>query len=139
MRKWEIVRPESGEESGISADIMLRPESSQSGGIEQLPTSRSSIRPEDILVQHRVQCVRIPMKKLNYDRITTTIEREWLAQIIAGTKKIEYRQIKPYWTKRFAKVSAAIRTAAVERDESASAGSDRADPQDHEGSPGGRV
>jgi hypothetical protein len=41
----------------------------------------------------------------NYDRITTTIEREWLAQIIAGTKKIEYRQIKPYWTKRFAKVS----------------------------------
>jgi len=46
-----------------------------------------------------------PMKKLNYDRITTTIEREWLAQIIAGTKKIEYRQIKPYWTKRFAKVS----------------------------------
>jgi len=40
-----------------------------------------------------------------YDRITTTIEREWLAQIIAGTKKIEYRQIRPYWTKRFAKVS----------------------------------
>jgi hypothetical protein len=37
-----------------------------------------------------------------YDRITTTIEREWLAQIIAGTKKIEYRQIKP--TKRFEKV-----------------------------------
>ena len=45
------------------------------------------------------------MKNLRYDRITTTIEREWLAQIIAGTKKIEYRQIKPYWTKRFAKVS----------------------------------
>lgn len=40
-----------------------------------------------------------------YDRITTTIEREWLAQIIAGTKKIEYRSIKPYWTRRFAKVS----------------------------------
>jgi len=40
-----------------------------------------------------------------YDRITTTIEREWLAQIVAGTKKIEYRQIKPYWTKRFAQVS----------------------------------
>jgi hypothetical protein len=40
-----------------------------------------------------------------YDRITTTIEREWLAQIIAGTKKIEYRRIKPYWTKRFEKVS----------------------------------
>ena len=54
---------------------------------------------------HSVQCVRIPMKKLNYDRITTTIEREWLAQIVEGTKKIEYREIKPYWTKRFKKVS----------------------------------
>jgi len=41
----------------------------------------------------------------SYDRITTTIEREWLAQIIAGTKKIEYREIKPYWTKRFKRVS----------------------------------
>lgn len=40
-----------------------------------------------------------------YDRITTTIKRQWLAEIIAGTKKIEYRQIKPYWTKRFATVS----------------------------------
>src|SRR5438105_14303247 len=43
--------------------------------------------------------------RTRYKRITTTIEREWLAQIIAGTKKIEYRQIKPYWTQRFAKVS----------------------------------
>lgn len=42
---------------------------------------------------------------VRYDRITTTIEREWLAEIIAGTKKIEYRQIKRYWTKRFEKVS----------------------------------
>lgn len=33
-------------------------------------------------------------------RITTTIEREYLAAIIAGTKKNEYRDIKPYWTKR---------------------------------------
>lgn len=45
------------------------------------------------------------MKKLRHDRITTTIKREWLAQIIAGTKRIEYRRIKPYWTKRFEKVS----------------------------------
>ena len=43
--------------------------------------------------------------RTGYERITPTIEREWLAQIIAGTKKIEYRQIKPYWTRRFAKVS----------------------------------
>ena len=45
------------------------------------------------------------MGQMRYDRITTTIEREWLAEIIAGTKKIEYRRIKPYWTQRFAKVS----------------------------------
>ena len=43
--------------------------------------------------------------RVGYDRITTTIEREWLAQIIAGTKRIEYRRIKPYWTKRFEKVT----------------------------------
>jgi hypothetical protein len=42
---------------------------------------------------------------MSRDRITTTIEREWLAEIIAGTKKIEYRQIKRYWMKRFAKAS----------------------------------
>lgn len=40
-----------------------------------------------------------------YDRVTTTIKRQWLAEIIAGTKKIEYRQIKPYWTERLEKVS----------------------------------
>jgi hypothetical protein len=45
------------------------------------------------------------IRTASYDRITTTIEREWPAQIIAGTKKIEYRKVKPYWTKRFAKVS----------------------------------
>src|ERR1700688_2327599 len=39
------------------------------------------------------------------NRLTTTIERQWLAEIIAGTKKIEYRDIKPYWTKRLKSVS----------------------------------
>lgn len=38
------------------------------------------------------------------DRVTTTIEREWLAEIVAGTTKIEYRAIKPYWTRRLKKV-----------------------------------
>jgi hypothetical protein len=35
--------------------------------------------------------------------LTTTIKRQWLAQIVAGTKKIEYREVKPYWVERFAK------------------------------------
>jgi hypothetical protein len=41
---------------------------------------------------------------IKYDRITTTIKRPWLAEIIAGKKKIEYREIKPYWTKRLKSV-----------------------------------
>jgi hypothetical protein len=33
-------------------------------------------------------------------RLTTTIDREPLREIIAGRKRNEYRDIKPYWTKR---------------------------------------
>lgn len=33
-------------------------------------------------------------------RITTTIKREFLDQIIAGTKTVEYRELKPYWQER---------------------------------------
>jgi len=43
--------------------------------------------------------------RVEHDRITTTIKRQWLAEIIAGTKKIEYRGIKPYWTKRLKSVT----------------------------------
>jgi len=32
--------------------------------------------------------------------ITTTIKRQWLAEIIAGTKEIECRELKPYWSER---------------------------------------
>ena len=35
--------------------------------------------------------------------LTTTIRRHPLREIVAGTKKIEYREIKPYWDKRLAK------------------------------------
>lgn len=34
------------------------------------------------------------------DKITATIKREWLREIAAGRKQIEYREIKPYWTRR---------------------------------------
>lgn len=37
--------------------------------------------------------------------LTTTIKRQWLAKIVAGTKKIEYREIKPYWDERLPKYS----------------------------------
>ena len=39
------------------------------------------------------------------ERITTTIRREPLAAIIAGTKRIEYREIKAYWRKKLERVS----------------------------------
>jgi hypothetical protein len=34
------------------------------------------------------------------DRIPTPVKREWLRQIVAGTKRTEYRELKPYWTQR---------------------------------------
>ena len=34
------------------------------------------------------------------ERLTTTIRREWLCEIIAGRKTVEHREIKPYWIKR---------------------------------------
>ena len=36
--------------------------------------------------------------------ITTTIKREWLVGILEGRKKIEYREIKPYWTKKLGRI-----------------------------------
>jgi hypothetical protein len=39
------------------------------------------------------------------DRITTTIKREFLREIIAGRKTIEYRKLKPYWTRKLGVVS----------------------------------
>jgi hypothetical protein len=37
------------------------------------------------------------------DKITTTIKREWLREIAAGRKRVEYREIKPYWIQRLAR------------------------------------
>jgi len=38
-------------------------------------------------------------------RITTTIKREFLAEIVAGSKTTEYRDVKPYWRKRLSGVT----------------------------------
>ena len=47
------------------------------------------------------------------DSITTTIERRWLDEIIARTKRIEYREIKPYWEKRLLAVKAPFRLRLI--------------------------
>jgi hypothetical protein len=43
------------------------------------------------------------------DTITTTIKREWLAKIVDRSKRIEYREIKPTWTRRLRKVQMPFR------------------------------
>lgn len=32
--------------------------------------------------------------------LTTTIKREWFREIVAKRKRVEYRELKPYWTNR---------------------------------------
>jgi len=36
------------------------------------------------------------------DLVTTTIKREFFKEIVALKKRVEYREIKPYWTKKLA-------------------------------------
>ncbi len=36
----------------------------------------------------------------NVDTLTMNIERRFFAAIVAGTKRIEYRELKPYWKRR---------------------------------------
>jgi hypothetical protein len=43
------------------------------------------------------------------DTITTTLKREWFAKIVDGSKRVEYREIKPYWTSKLRKVSTPFR------------------------------
>jgi hypothetical protein len=38
------------------------------------------------------------------DTLTTTIKREWLREIVAGRKGVEYRELKPYWIRKLATV-----------------------------------
>lgn len=41
--------------------------------------------------------------------ITTTLKRQFFAEIVAKTKRIEYREIRPSWTKRFRSVTVPFR------------------------------
>lgn len=37
---------------------------------------------------------------MNKKVLCLTLHKKWFEEILNGTKKIEYRDIKPYWTKR---------------------------------------
>jgi hypothetical protein len=70
-----------------------------SSGIERVLQVAAGARPAVVLAGDQPQSghrTRVP---------DGSIARERPARIIAGTKKIEYRQIKPYWTERFEKAS----------------------------------
>jgi len=43
------------------------------------------------------------------DTITTTLKREWFAKIVDGSRRVEYREIKPYWTQRLKAVTPPFR------------------------------
>jgi hypothetical protein len=43
------------------------------------------------------------------DTITTTLEREWFAAIVDRKKRVEYREIKLYWSKRLSQVRVPFR------------------------------
>jgi hypothetical protein len=43
------------------------------------------------------------------DTITAQLKREWFAEIVDGSKRVEYREIKPYWTKRLGAVKTPFR------------------------------
>lgn len=45
--------------------------------------------------------------------LTTTIQREWLREIVAGRKTVEYREIKPYWERRLADVKVPFRLRLI--------------------------
>ena len=41
--------------------------------------------------------------------ITTTLKREWFFKIVEGSKRIEYRDVRPTWTKRLRAVTVPFR------------------------------
>jgi hypothetical protein len=43
------------------------------------------------------------------ETITTTLKREPFAEIVDGWKRVEYREIKPYWTSRLSRVNTPFR------------------------------
>jgi hypothetical protein len=49
------------------------------------------------------------------DRITTTIKCEWLRQIVARTKRVEYRKLKSYWDKEPRDGSTPVRAPVDQR------------------------
>jgi hypothetical protein len=52
-------------------------------------------------------CLRISC--IDVDKITATLERQWFTEIVDRKKRIEYRDIKPYWTKKLSSIELPFR------------------------------
>jgi hypothetical protein len=66
--------------------------------VANLPNNPVSMRPKNP-----------KQSKTRTNEITTTLDRQWFAEIVAGRKRIEYREIKPYWTTRLKRVQVPFR------------------------------
>jgi len=61
---------------------------------------------------HRLEihkCWNAEGKGTSMETITTTLKRTPFAEIVNGDKRVEHREIKPYWTSRLSKVSKPFR------------------------------
>lgn len=79
------------------------------------------------------------MAQTTHDRITTTIEREWLAQIVAGQEEDRIPQDQTLLDEAVREGFTPIRATPPQRDDPSRAGRHCSDPPDHQGSPCGRI
>ena len=54
-------------------------------------------------------------KRLHHDmdKLTTTIKRQFLREIVAKRKRVEYREIKPYWERRLQRIRVLFRLRLI--------------------------
>jgi hypothetical protein len=57
--------------------------------------------------------------------LTTTIKREFFRRIVANDKRVEYRDITPYWTRRLARVTPPFLLSTHQRYDAPDSRSDR--------------
>ncbi len=102
-----------GEASGISQILVRKAKKAALSAKPTLPAQSAAIRRvipwaviEDTIsgVIRRGPRSHRAAATPTIDKITTTIERQWLREIAAGRKRVEYRDLKPYWTERLSKV-----------------------------------
>jgi hypothetical protein len=102
-----------GEAFGVSPILVRKGKKAAFGAQPTLPAQSAAIRrviPWGLIEEtingafERASRAHSTAARSTIDKITTTIKRQWLREIAAGRKRVEYREIKPYWTKRLSRV-----------------------------------